>query len=206
MSRETTLHVDDERYPGRVTRPDEPTDGGLLIVPGATHGPFEDVFDDLATAAAADGHLVARFQTWADTDVLQTKTASDHATDLRAAVAWLRDRGCESVAVVAKSFGGRLVLDTIPEVPDRLVLWAPAILHGDHDDAPSVDDETLTAIRTPTRILQGDADETVTVDNAAGLADALPNGELVTLAGEDHSFLGDRERVVEETLAFLSEP
>ena len=43
----------------------------------------------------------------------------------------------------------------------------------------------------------------VSVENAAAIAEHLPNGELVELPGEDHSFRNDEERVLEMTLSFL---
>ena len=60
---EVTLRVGGASYPGRVNAPDEPTDRGVLVVPGAGHGPFGDVFDRVAEAAAEQGRTVARFET-----------------------------------------------------------------------------------------------------------------------------------------------
>ena len=43
----------------------------------------------------------------------------------------------------------------------------------------------------------------MSVDNAAPIAEHLPDGELVELPGEDHSFRNDEERALEATLSFL---
>lgn len=59
-------------------------------------------------------------------------------------------------------------------------------------------------INIPARILQGD-DDNIPVDSAERIAEGLPQGELVVLPDEDHSFLRDHERVIEETVAFLPE-
>ncbi|MFC3959011.1 alpha/beta hydrolase [Halovivax cerinus] len=201
---DVTLDVGDERYPGRLNVPDAETDSGILMVPGAGHGPFGDVFLRFARTAANSGHQVARFETWPFPTDLEAKTDADFAAELEASVDFLRDRGCETITVVAKSFGGRIALWHLPEAVDRLVLWAPAILAGDHDDEPSISDDDLASIEIPVRLLQGDED-TLSMENAAALVDALPTGELVELPGEDHSFRRDHERVIAETMSFLPE-
>ena len=43
----------------------------------------------------------------------------------------------------------------------------------------------------------------MSVENAAAIAEHLPDGELVELPGEDHSFSNDEGRVLEMTLSFL---
>lgn len=200
---DVTLEVDDRGYPGRLNVPDEDSERGVLMVPGAGHGPFGDVFLRFARAGAQDGHHVARFETWPFPADREAKTDADFAAELEAGVEFLRSRGCSTVTVVGKSFGGRIALEHLPASVDRLVLWAPAIASGEHDDEPSVTAAELAEIEIPVRILQGDEDDVVSVENAASLAEGLPRGELVELPGEDHSFLRDHERVIEETLAFL---
>lgn len=190
-------------YSGRLNVPDEDSERGILVIPGAGHGPFGDVFDRFATTAAERGHLVARFETWTDHEDLSAKTDSDFRAELEAGAEFLQSSGCSSLAVVAKSFGGRLALTHLPDAVDRVVLWAPAVLFGEHDESPSITASELATLDAPVRILQGDEDDVVSVENAAKIADALPDGELVTLSGEDHSFLNDERRTVDETLAFL---
>lgn len=200
---DVTLEVDGDQYPGQVTGPEEPADSGVLVVPGATHGPFGDVFDRFVEAAAEEGHVVARFELWSQREDMDEKVAGAFAADLAAGVAFLRSRGCSTVAVVAKSFGGRLTLEFGPGGADRAVLWAPAALLGSYDEKPSLTAEQVAAFDVPVRLLQGDADEGLSVENAAALVEHLPDGELVELPGEDHSFQHDQERVVAETLEFL---
>ncbi|EMA05380.1 hypothetical protein C439_01235 [Haloferax mediterranei ATCC 33500] len=174
------------------------------MIPGAGHGPFGDIFDRFAAAAARDGNTVARFEMWESQEDLAEKTETEFETELSAGIEFLQSRGYSTITVVAKSFGGRLALTHIPNTVDRMVLWAPAILFGNHADAPSIAASELANIETPVRILQGDEDEVVSVENAAAIAEHLPNGSMVELAGEDHSFLNDEQRIIEETLAFLS--
>ena len=203
-SRSVTLDVDGETYDGRVNEPDEPTESAVLVLPGMGHGPFGDVFDRFATAAAGEGHCVARFETWTGRDDVAEKTDSEHGREIQAGAEFLRDRDCETVTIVAKSFGGRLALTHLPRASaDRFVLWAPAILFGEHEDRPSITAAELAELDLPARILQGDEDEVVSVENARSIAEHLPNGELVELPGEDHSFRTDEDRIVDETLSFL---
>ncbi|MFD1513637.1 alpha/beta hydrolase [Halomarina rubra] len=199
-----TLEAHGEEFGGRLATPAEDTDRCVLVVPGAGHGPFGDVFDRFTEAAVDQGVAVARFETWRDHDGLRAKTDAEFEAELDAGVAFLRARGCSTVALVAKSFGGRLALTHRPDV-DRQVLWAPAILFGEHDDAPSVTAAELARVTAPVRLLQGTDDEVVSVDTARAIDDHLPTSDLVELPGEDHSFRHDEQRVVEETVAFLSE-
>ena len=200
---DATLDVGGASYPGRVNPPDEQTDRGVLVVPGAGHGPFGDVFDRVTEAAAEQGRTVARFETWESHEELRRKTDADFKAELEEGVEFLRERGCTSVAMVAKSFGGRLALTHLPEQVDRLVLWAPAVAFGESGERPSITADALSDAEVPVRILQDDEDDVVSVENAAAIAEHLPDGELVELPGEDHSFRNDEERVLEATLSFL---
>ena len=211
MSEDVTLEVGDSAYPGRLNTAEERSDRGVLLVPGAGHGPFGDVFLRFSRAAAEEGHHVARFETWISLSELESKTDEDFHAELEAGVDLLRSRGCSTVTVVAKSLGGRVALEQLPEDVDRLVLWAPAVLAEDAENVPEEAWEHLPSvtpgefdINIPTRILQGD-DDNIPVDSAERIAEGLPRGELVVLPDEDHSFLRDHERVIEETVAFLPE-
>lgn len=211
-TREATLAVGDSTYPGRLTVPDGETDRGVLLVPGAGHGPFGDVFLRFARAAADAGHEVARFETWLSPADLDAKTDAEFAAELAAGVEFLRDRGCSTVTVVAKSAGGRITLDHLPAAVDRLVLWAPAVLAAGveevseelREQVPSVTEADLASLDLPVRLLLGEEDP-MPVENAERLVEWLPEGELVVLPDEDHSFLRDHERVIAETLSFLPE-
>ena len=200
---EVTLKVGGASYPGRVNAPDEQTDRGVLVVPGAGHGPFGDVFDRFAEAAAERGRAVARFETWESHEELRRKTDAEFEAELEESVEFLRERGCTSVAMVAKSFGGRLALTHLPDRVDRLVLWAPAVAFGESEDRPSITADTLSDVEVPVRILQGDEDDVVSVKNAAAIAEHLLDGELVELPGEDHSFGNNEPQIIEATSSFL---
>jgi pimeloyl-ACP methyl ester carboxylesterase len=211
MSEDVTLEVGDSAYPGRLNTAEEPSDRGVLMVPGAGHGPFGDVFLRFSRAAAEEGHHVARFETWMSPDELEGKTDEDFRAELAAGVDFLRSRGCSTISVVAKSLGGRVALEHLPEGVDRLVLWAPAVLAEEAENVPEEVWEHMPSVTPgefgidiPIRILQGD-DDHIPVDSAERIAEGLPRGEVVVLPSEDHSFLRDHEQVIEETVAFLPE-
>ena len=163
MSIDVTLEVGDSVYPGRLDVSDGPSDQGVLMIPGAGHGPFGDVFLRFGRAAAGAGYHVARFETWMTPDEVDAKTEADFRAEIEAGVEFLRSRGCETIAVVAKSFGGRLALSHLPEGVDRLVVWALAVLAEGIEDAPerllesdlipSVAESELAAVDVPVRVL-----------------------------------------------------
>ena len=211
MSEDVTLEVGDSAYPGRLNTAEEPSDRGILMVPGAGHGPFGDVFLRFSRAAAEEGYHVARLETWMSPAELEDKTDEDFRAELAAGVEFLRSRGFSTVSVVAKSLGGRVALEHLPEGVDRLVLWAPAVLAEEAENVPEEAWEHMSSVTpgefgvdVPTRILQGD-DDHIPVNSAERIAEGLPQGEVVILPNEDHSFLQDHERAIKETMAFLPE-
>jgi pimeloyl-ACP methyl ester carboxylesterase len=200
---DVTLAVGDESYPGRLQTPDESTEQGVLILPGAGHGPFGDIFDRAAEAIADAGYTVVRFETWTSSDELEDKGVEDFRDELQAEIEFLRDRGCTDVTLVGKSFGGRIALDFLTDQVERMVLWAPAVPFEDGE--ARLMDKTAGDIDIPIRILQGDDDEVMPLTDSRSLVNALPQGELVELPGEDHDFQANQDQIVDETLSFLPE-
>nr|WP_264475170.1 alpha/beta family hydrolase [Salinirubrum litoreum] len=185
-----------------MNTPDGGSDRGILVVPGAGHGPFGTVFATFADAAAERGFTVARFETWADHEEVEAKTPEQHRADIAAGIDLLRSQGCESVVLVAKSFGGGLALRCGPLPVERMVLWAPAVSFEDGESFPSLGADELAGIDVPVRILQGEDDQVVSVETARQVTEHLPRGELLVFEGEDHSFMHDEARVIERTLDF----
>lgn len=85
----------------------------MLVVPGAGHGPFGDVFLRFGREASEEGYRVARFETWLSPDDLDAKTDEEFRAELQA--------------------GGI----------DRLVLWAPAAIAEGTPDVPTDAAEAL---------------------------------------------------------------
>lgn len=215
---ETPLSAHGDSFEARLTVPDDPDGRGIVVMPGAGHGPWGGIFDLLADEAAAEGIHVFRFEGWTPNGVWE-KTLDDLHAELDAAVERLQSEGCTDLAVVGKSFGGGVSLTYVPDAVDRLVLWAPASFHFGTEshiggvtavpigklDSRQIGPSTLDALDAAVRIIHGSEDAVVSVENSRRIVDAMADADLVVREGEDHSFRGeDRERdVVAETLAFL---
>jgi dienelactone hydrolase len=216
---ETVLTAHGREYPAELSLPDDDTDHGAVLLPGANHGPYGDVFDHLARALADAGVALLRFETWGDReelDEVEEKTPEELDAEYDAAVDLLADR-YDRVDAVGKSFGGAIAIQHHPENVDRLVLWAPAVFLADGEvvetiDAPE-DVELPTApagdlvdADVPVDVLQGDEDN-FPVANAEELAAELADARVHVVEGADHSFVGgDPEgETVETTVALLTD-
>lgn len=214
-----TLSVDGQEYPAELALPAEDTTQAVLLIPGAIHGPYGDVFNHLAEALTDAGIALLRYQTWGEDeelDNLDTKSENELLAEYKAAVGLLVDHGYDRVSVVGKSLGGRIaLLDPVAEV-DRLVLWAPAAFIDGGDTIESLDvpedvspplinQARLADHDVPVDILQGDEDN-IPVGNAQELADELPDARAHVIEGADHSFVGGDPEVktIERTVALLT--
>ncbi len=202
-----TLTVDGAEYPGELTLPDEGTDVGAVLLPGANHGPYGDVFDRLAETLADEGVAFLRFEAWGDRDDVPDIEETDPGAIFAAfdaAVERLQADDFDRVGVLAKSFGGRLALEHTPAAVDELVLWAPAVfLEGgdavetveipdeapDDAELPTIEPPVLSEHDHPVTILQGDEDF-YTVGSAREIASELPDATVEVVEGGDHSFVG----------------
>lgn len=186
------------------------------MVPGAGHGPFGNIFDIAAYELAGDGKRVFRVETWESHEELEAKTLGGLHEEVDAAVDYLRSNGCSTVRVIAKSFGGGIALSHVPDAVDSLLLWAPAVDVGvdaaaanDPEEAIGEGEDLLIGIEeievdVPVRILVGDEDRGVSVDDCQRIADAVDDGDVTVIPGENHSFNENRMAVVEQTLRYLS--
>jgi len=68
---------------------------------------------------------------------------------------------------------------------ERVLAATAEMLHA-LGDAPVLTDETLTGLALPVRVMVGDRDATVTVEEALAVARLLPAGELQVLPGTPH--------------------
>lgn len=216
---EIELTTGDATFAARLERPDGDSDHGVVLLPGANHTAFDDaVFDRLARAAADDGLLFLRYQTWADGEALSAKPESELYAEVDAALEFLDERGCSRISLVGKSIGGAVALQYVPERVDEMVLWAPALfLEGgnvlaeldvpDGADPATIGASELSDVAVPVDILQGDEDN-LPVANARELAAEIPDASVHVIEGADHSFIGgDPETAaIDATLALLSRP
>ena len=214
------LELGEETYEGRLNRPEgaAESDVGVVMIPGAGHGPFGNIFDIVAYELAGTGKHVFRYESWETPDEMRAKTFGDLHAEVDAAIARLRAEGCDEVHLIAKSFGGGIALTHVPDAVDRLLLWAPAIdlvegervnhdadeRIGDTEDVPiAVGTGNLEAIDVPVRILVGDEDGGMLPEDCERIATAVGDGDVTVLPGENHSFNENRTAIVTETLRYL---
>ena len=208
--------IGSETYEGRLTERDEAADEGVVMLPGAGHGPFGNIFDIAAYELAGDGKRVFRVETWESREELEAKTLGELHEEVDAAVDYLASNGCSTVHLIAKSFGGGIALSHVPDAVDGLLLWAPAVEIGvdaadatDPDEEIGEDEDLLIGVEdvdvdVPVRVLVGDEDRGVSVDDCRRIADAVDDGDVTVIPGENHSFNENRTAVVEHTLRYLS--
>lgn len=211
------VDVDGETYDGVLNVPEgEVTGDGVLVVPGAGHGPFGDIFDVMAYELAGAGQHVLRVETWETRDELNEKTLAEMHEEVEVAIDRLQSEGCSNISLLAKSFGGGIALTHVPEAVDRMVLWEPAV---DYDvDESAAQDPTqpigeaeefligvdgVDDIDVPVGILCGDAEQGVPVEDCQAIVDDLADGELTVIPGENHGFNTNRTEIVAATLGYL---
>lgn len=211
------FEVDGEEYEGRLNTPEDgDAETCVVVLPGAGHGPFGDIFDVAAYELANAGVATFRFETWTNDEELDAKTLAELHAERDAALAFVRDRGYDDVSLLIKSFGGRVGFTAFPDGVDRVLGWAPAVVFADESNLDAVADQPLDEIEdlgitpadvadvdVPVRLLYGD-DDHFYPEHAEALADALPDAELRVLEGENHSMNERRPSVLEETVAFLA--
>jgi dienelactone hydrolase len=213
------FEVGTETYEGRLNVQQPDADTGVVVVPGAGHGPFGDIFDIIAYELAGTGKQVFRFETWTDHDELDEKTLAKTHAEIDAAVEYLQSEGCTTIYLLAKSFGGGVTLTHVPDAVERVVLWEPATMElGDESNVDAVaderfgdveeyvvDDDDLGAIDVPVRILCGDAERGMPVDLAEDMASRIPDATVTVIRGETHGFNTNRTAIVGHTLGFFSD-
>jgi predicted alpha/beta-hydrolase family hydrolase len=139
-------------------------------------------------AIALDGFAIAsRAVTFATRGSRPSKEYASEMEDLRAARDHLRTGGYERIALVGRSFGGRIsVFLAEREPPDALVVLG-------HPIAPPRrprprDEAALAATTCPTLVVQGEKDEQGPFAVLERIAANNPRIDLVRIAGAGHDF------------------
>lgn len=211
------LEANGETHEALVDVPEgEEREAGVVVVPGAGHGPFDDIFDVTSYELAKQGLRVIRVETWETREELEAKTLAEVHNEIDAMVESLREQGCSTVSVLAKSFGGGVALTHVPEGIERLVLWEPAIDVGvDRTDATDPENEIgdgdgirigvedVDHVDVPVGILCGDAERGIPLGDCREIVDAVTDGDLTVIPGATHWFNTNRTVIVEETLDYL---
>ncbi|MHB9287505.1 alpha/beta hydrolase [Halobacteriales archaeon Cl-PHB] len=200
-----TLRAGARDVPAELAVPAESAGVGVLVLPGASHGPYGGVFDEFVATAVARGVHTLRYDSWNDRTDLTDLSMADLRADVDAGLQFLRWGDCDVVAIVAKGFGARVALTRGADYVDRLVLWSPAVLVGEETTGPTIAPDALAPLDVPVRVVHAGADEVVGVGTAADIVRHLPQGDLVELGGEGHLYETASDRVVDRTMAFLAD-
>lgn len=197
---------------------DEERGAGVVVVPGAGHGPHGDIFDVTAYELAGAGLRVIRRETWESREELEAKTLAEIHAEVDAMVESLREQGCSTVSILAKSFGGGVALTHVSEEVERLVLWEPAVEFGvdpteatdpgdrigDGDgDGVGIGIDSLDHVDVPVGILCGDAERGIPVEDCRKIADSVADGDLTVIPDATHWFNTNRTVIVDATLGYL---
>jgi predicted alpha/beta-hydrolase family hydrolase len=139
-------------------------------------------------ASALDGFGIAsQAVTFTTRGSRPSKDYAAEIADLRAARDTLRTAGYEHIALVGRSFGGRISAFLAErEPPDALVILG-------HPIAPPGrprprDEAALAATTCPTLVVQGEKDELGPFPVLERIAAANPRIDLVRIAGAGHDF------------------
>lgn len=162
-----------------------------VLAPGYGGGASQPILVALARELAALD-IVSRPLAFASRGRRPSRGYEAELADLRIARDALRDDGATRIALVGRSFGGRMcAFLAAREPPDALVVLGHPIAPPRR---PRPDDEAaLAAIGCPTLVIQGDRDELGPLAVLERIAGANPRIDLVVLPDTGHDF-GPRER------------
>lgn len=157
---------------------------GAVLAPGYGGTADQPILRKLA-AAFADFGITSRAVTFRSHGSRPSRRYADELDDLRAARDALRRDANEHIALVGRSFGGRMCAFLAEvEPPDGLVILG-------HPIAPPGrprprDEAALAATRCPTLVVQGDRDELGPIAVLERIAGTNPRIDLVRIAGAGH--------------------
>ena len=157
-----------------------------VLAPGYGGTGRQPILRKLATALAECG-IVSRAVTFSTRGSRPSPRYERELADLRVAREALRAEGNERIALVGRSFGGRMcVFLARDETPDALaILGHPIAPPG----RPRPEDEAaLEAMGCPTLVVQGQHDELGPMAVLERIAGRNPRIDLVTIADVGHEF------------------
>ncbi len=172
-----------------------------MLAPGYGSDERQPILRALATRLAKDG-IATRAITFSSRGSRPSKGYARELADLRAARDALRAAGAERVALVGRSFGGRMCAFLArSEPPDALaVLGHPISPPG----RPRPEDEAaLEAMACPTLVVQGERDELGPLGVLERIAGRNPRIDLVVITGAGHDFGAGEPEAVEAAARWL---
>jgi predicted alpha/beta-hydrolase family hydrolase len=172
-----------------------------VLAPGYGGDARQPILRALAARLAKDG-IAARAITFSARGSRPSKGYERELADLRAARDALRAEGADRIALVGRSFGGRMCafLARI-EPPDALAVLGHPI---SPPDRPRPEDEAaLEEQRCPTLIVQGERDELGPVGVLERIAGRNPRIDLIVIPGAGHDFGAKEPEAVDAVARWL---
>jgi len=200
--RDLELESDDgNRFAAFAALPEEPTDARVVILPDV-RGLYR-FYEELALRFAERGLAAIAFDYFGRTagvrkrgddfdhpKHMQLGTPDHVQTDLRAAIAWLREQGVASIFTVGFCFGGRnswLAAASGHDLKGAVGFYGSTVSR----DAPGPT-ARAAEMKAPILALQAGADKNITAEHNAEFDEALATAgiehEVVTYPGAPHSF------------------
>ncbi len=194
---------------------------GIIFIPGISGEAIGARYDPVAEAFQQAGYYFLRYAAWKDREDLGRKNISIIHQEFDDLIAFLLSKGCTKIGFVGKSFGGGLSLTYRHPAVKGIVVWAPAFGTAEKDNIEEWKQRTFNQIHSTTeiklsteflrdltilvRIIQGTADAQIPLANSERLLPLLPHGELIRLAGVDHSYNNPEhiKLVIEKSLEFF---
>jgi uncharacterized protein len=172
-----------------------------VLAPGYGGTAAQPILRKLGAALEGFG-IASRAVTFATRGSRPSKEYASEIEDLRAARDALRQAGYERVALVGRSFGGRISAFLAErEPPDALVILG-------HPIAPPTrprprDEAALAATTCPTLVVQGEKDELGPFAVLERIAANNPRIDLVRIAGAGHEFGASEHEAVSAAARWL---
>jgi len=163
----------------------------VVLAPGYGGDDRQPILRALAARLAKDG-IAARAVTFSTRGSRPSHAYERELADLRGARERLREEGAERIALVGRSFGGRMsAFLAAQEPPDALAILGHPIAPPGR--ARPEDEAALGGIACPTLVVQGSRDELGPLSVLERLAAANPHIDIVRIDGAGHDF-GPHER------------
>lgn len=173
-----------------------------VLAPGYGGGADQRILRKLIEALAAED-IVGRAIAFSTRGRRPSREYATEIAELRAQRDALRADGATAVALVGRSFGGRIcAFLAAEEPPDALaILGHPISPPG----RPRPRDEAaLEAVACPTLVVQGERDELGPMVTLERIAGRNPRIDLVRLEGTGHTFGGKEPEAVRIAVRWLT--
>lgn len=221
----TLIEIPNSESTFLVESPEVETSKAIIFLPGMSGSAFSERFQTFVNAGLSMGFAIVRISAWKNAKDIPQKSLAEIHSDVSYVIDYLHRHGFLSICAVGKSFGGTvlLTLSSQTRYVKKQVLWSPVI--GIKEDGSNVDTLLSTALGSlnslqdiyvdeaymknkdvHTLIIHGDADENISISNSEKLVSIMPNAQIVSIKGSDHSYSdkNHEKTLIEETLDFLS--